>query len=139
MNVSKAIAAKRLLLTIWLVMLGALAVYAAITYLVPGEPRAQTTQAKIELGVLQVISAFQFLAGIVAERILFRRADSTTAVLLAGIVSAAIGEAIGVFGLACFLMDGLRIWEFFVVSALYFLRLFLRLPEFNARIDSLAS
>jgi F0F1-type ATP synthase membrane subunit c/vacuolar-type H+-ATPase subunit K len=139
MITTHANAEKRLLLTIWLALLGTLAVYVAATYLVPGGPKPQAPQMRVFLGVLQVVAAVEFLVGMVMERIMVRRAGSAGEVVKAGIVSAAIGEAIGLYGLVWFCISRERVWAFFIVSGLYFLRLFMRLPEFNAKIDSLCA
>jgi NADH-quinone oxidoreductase subunit H len=57
--------------------------------------------------------------------------------LTAAIVSAAFGESCSVFGLMVFFMSGQRDWLFFLLSALYFARLFLRLPDFLGRMDEM--
>lgn len=138
MNTPRANAAKRLLVTIWLFLLGALAAYLAVTYLVAVELKPQPPQMRTFLGVLEVTAAVEFLIGMLVEGMMIRRADSPSAVIRAGIVSAAIGEAIGVYGFVWFFIAGERVVAFFIVSGLYFLRLFIKLPEFKARIDALA-
>lgn len=119
-------------------MLGAVAGYYALTYLVSGTARPQSPQMKTMLGILQVLAALYFIVGMVVEGLLMARAADPRKVLTVGIISAAFGESIAIFGLLWFVLSHERIWEFFAVSALYFVRLFVKLPDFNAKIDSLS-
>jgi hypothetical protein len=135
MNATQTNPAKRRLLVLWCAMAAALAVYAGLTYLIPAQPKVLPPGWKLFLGILQVVAAVEFLAGMLVERVLLRRATNPAGVLMAGIISAAIGVAIALFGLVVYLSSQERHWEFFAVSALYFLRLFIHLPEFNDKID----
>lgn len=138
MNKQSTAETKRLLVILWLAMLCAVAVYYGLTYLIPGVVRPQPPHMKVMLGILQVLAAVWFLTGMVVEGIMIARAANPGSVVRTGIVSAAFGEAIAIFGLLWFFISHERIWEFFAVSGLYFVRLFVKLPDFNAKIDSLS-
>jgi F0F1-type ATP synthase membrane subunit c/vacuolar-type H+-ATPase subunit K len=136
MNTQSTDASKRLLTIQWLAMLFAVGLYYGLTFMVPGEPKILAPQTKVMLGVLQVLAAVTFFLGMVVEGLLMARAVSPRNVVTNAVVSAAFGEAIAIFGLLWFFTSHERIWEFFVVSALYFVRLFVKRPDFFAKIDS---
>jgi hypothetical protein len=120
------------------ILLGAMAfsviIYIGLTYLAPVPSRPMPSGLHTALLALAVLA---MILGIVIEGILLRRADTPAAVQSAAIVSAAFGESCSVFGLMVFFMSGQRDWLFFLLSALYFARLFLRLPDFLGRMDEM--
>jgi hypothetical protein len=136
MNPAQAPQHKRVLLIIWIAQLLALVVYIAITYVIPGEPIPLRPEQKVFVGIFQVVGGLTFLAGLIVERTMMSRVKTAAEVQVAGILSACIGEAVGVYGLLVFFLSHQREWVFFAISGLYFLRLFLRLPEFYQRIDA---
>ncbi|HEY3412234.1 MAG TPA: hypothetical protein VGM51_04145 [Armatimonadota bacterium] len=138
MNTLSADATKRLLMIQWLAMLAAVGAYYGLTYLVTGVAPPRNPQMKTVLSTLEILAAVAFVSGIVLEGLLLARAANPQNVVTSGMVSAAFGESIAVFGLVWFFMSHERVWEFTAVSVLYFVRLFLKLPDFSARIDTLS-
>lgn len=108
-------------------MLMACLVYIGLTYVVPVEPRPEP---KLLVQTLGVVAAAQFLLGMLLEQSLLAKAKTSGAVQSAAIVSAAMGEAIAIYGLVVYFISGRREWVFFIGGLLYLMALMMRIPRF---------
>lgn len=107
-------------------------IYIGMTYVVKVPAR---TPDPLLVRILGIVAAAEFLLGLMLEQALLARARTSAAVQTAAIVSAAMGDAIAIYGLVIYFVSGKREWVFFIGGLLYLMALMLRIPRFIQAMD----
>lgn len=106
--------------------------YILLTYAIPPAAAGAGVAHPLYLPLLMTVTLMA-LAIPFAERALLSRGEGMASA--AAIATGALAEAGAVLGLVFFLISGQRAWIFFLVSAIAFARLLLRLPEYLRLVD----
>lgn len=137
MNESELESRKRLLTFLLIALFGAVLIYIGLTYIIKLPVPANRGMESMRLfkSSLMMVSVVTFLLGMALERQQLNQKRGPGGVQTAVILSAALGETIAVYGLVWFFLMAEREWFFFGASLLYFVRLFMRLPDFHSLLE----
>jgi len=137
MNGSELESRKRLLTFLLVAMFGAVLIYIGLTYIIqlPVPTNRDMESMRMFKSALMMVSVITFLVGMALERHQLSQKRGPGSVQTAVILSAALGETIAVYGLVWFFLMAEREWFFFGASMLYFVRLFMRLPDFHSLLE----
>ena len=103
-------------------------IYILLTYLVPAPKTADPDALKPFIIGLQFLGALAFVVGLAFLRLRLEKDKGPAPTMRTVIVSAAIGDTIGVFGLLEYFLTGYRNWLMFGACLGYFAIMFLALP-----------